>query len=151
MADEYYTSDISFEVPEISIEPWEPNVTALFDPENLTWKEWVDADTPIPTPWDKEPFDKFSIGIQKERRELRAAKAPESELESLFDRQSDGENAMIAKMKYKDKAGAFEGANYMQNGLYRSAVNCIMYTRRPLEFCPACQKAITQIIDQYSK
>ncbi len=151
LADEYYSSDISYEIPKITFEPWEPNVTALLNPDNLKWKELVDSDTPIPTPWEKEKFDIHSQEIQKERRKLRAAKVPESEVEALFEREKAEMLEMIDEMEYKNTTGAFEGANYMQHGMYRSAIDCIMFTRNKQEFCPACKKAIEQVIDQYSR
>ena len=151
LADEYYTADVSYELPEITVEPWEPNVTALLDPAGLKWRELVDPQTPIPTPWDKEAFDAFSNEIQKERRELRAAKVPEARVEALFARERQTMLEMIDGMEYKNTTGAFEGANYMQHGMYRSAIDCIMFTRNKQEFCPACRRAISQVIDQYSK
>jgi hypothetical protein len=151
LADEYYTSDVSYQSPEITVEPWEPNVTALFEPANLKWKTLVKTNTPIPTPWEKIEFDNFSYGIQKERRALRAAKVPETEMESLFDREKKTSLEMFDKNKYKDATGAFEGGNYMQFGIYRSALDCIMFTRNKQEFCPACSKAISEVIDMYSR
>ena len=117
----------------------------------MKWKDLVEPGTPIPTPWDKEEFDNFSYEIQKERRALRAAKVPESKVEALFGREKKEMIAMIGKMKYKNTTGAFEGGNYMQHGIYRSAIDCIMFTRNRQMFCPACQKAISEVIDQYSK
>ncbi len=149
LADEYYTSDVAYETPAITVEPWEPNVTALLDPANLKWKELVKPGTPIPTPWSKTEFDDFSYGIQKERRALRAANVPETEMEALFEREKKTSLEMFSKNKYKDATGAFEGGNYMQFGLYRSALDCIMFTRNKQEFCPACTKAISEVIDMY--
>ncbi len=151
LADEYYTSDVSYEIPEITVEPWEPNVTALFDPANLKWKDIIEPGTPIPTPWDKKEFDEFSYRIQAERKQLRADKVPEERMEALFEREKNTMLKMISEMEYRNATGAFEGANYMQHGLYRSAVDCIMFTRNKQQFCPACQRAISQIIDQYSR
>jgi len=151
LADEYYTSDVSYQTPAITVEPWEPNVTALLDPANLKWKELVKPGTPIPTPWDKTEFDNFSFGIQKERRALRAANVPETEMEALFAREKKTSLETFSKNKYKDATGAFEGGNYMQFGIYRSALDCIMFTRNKQEFCPACTKAISAVIDIYSK
>jgi len=151
LADEYYTSDVSYQTPEVTVEPWEPNVTALFDPANLKWKELVKPDTPIPTPWGKTEFDNFSYGIQNERRALRAANVPETEMEALFEREKNTSLEMFSKNKYKDATGAFEGGNYMQFGIYRSALDCIMFTRNKQEFCPACTKAISEVIDMYAK
>lgn len=151
LADEYYTSDVAYEVPAITVEPWEPNVTALFDPTNLKWKDLVEPGTPIPTPWNKKEFDDFGYAIQKERKQLRADNVPEEKMEALFEREKNTLLGMISMMEYKNAAGAFEGGNYMQFGLYRSAVDCIMFTRNRQQFCPACQRAISQVIDQYSK
>lgn len=151
LADEYYTSDVAYEVPAITVEPWEPNVTALFDPTNLKWKDMVEPGTPIPTPWNKKEFDDFSYAIQKERKQLRADNVPEEKMEALFEREKNTLLGMISMMEYKKATGAFEGGNYMQYGLYRSAVDCIMFTRNRQQFCPACQRAISQVIDQYSK
>jgi len=151
LADEYYTSDVSYQTPEITVEPWEPNVTALFDPAGLKWKDLVKAGTPVPTPWGKTEFDNFSYGIQKERRALRAANVPETEMEALFEREKNTSLEMFGKNKYKDETGAFEGGNYMQFGIYRSALDCIMFTRNKQEFCPACTRAISEVIDMYAK
>jgi len=151
LADEYYTSDVSYQASKITVEPWEPNVTALLDPANLKWKDLVKPGTPIPTPWEKTEFDKFSFGIQKERRTLRAANVPESDMEALFEREKKTSLNMFGKNKYKDVTGAFEGGNYMQFGLYRSALDCIMFTRNKQAFCPACTKAISEVIDMYSR
>lgn len=151
LADEYYTSDVAYETPAITVEPWEPNVTALLDPAKLKWNELVKPATPIPTPWGKKEFDDFSYGIQKERRALRAANVPEEQMEALFEREKKTSLEMFGKNKYKDATGAFEGGNYMQFGIYRSALDCIMFTRNKQEFCPACTKAISEVIEMYSK
>lgn len=151
LADEYYTSDVSYQTPAITVEPWEPNVTALLDPANLKWKELIKPGTPVPTPWGKTEFDNFSYGIQKERRALRAANVPEEQMEALFEREKKASLEMFGKNKYKDATGAFEGGNYMQFGIYRSALDCIMFTRNKQAFCPACTKAISEVIDMYAK
>jgi hypothetical protein len=151
LADEYYTSDVSYQPAEITVEPWEPNVTALLDPSDLKWKKLVKSGTPIPTPWEKTEYDNFSYSIQKERRALRAANVPETEMEALFGREKTKSLEMFGLNNYKDATGAFEGGNYMQFGIYRSALDCIMFTRNKQEFCPACTKAISEVIDMYSK
>ncbi len=151
LADEYYTSDVAYQSNAISVEPWEPNVTALLDPAGLKWKDLVKPGTPIPTPWGKTEFDNFSYGIQKERRALRAANVPETEMENLFEREKKISLEMFDSNKYKEDAGAFEGGNYFQFGIYRSALDCIMFTRNRQAFCPACTRAISEVIDMYSK
>ena len=148
LADEYYTSSVSYEVPEVEVEPWETNITALFDKSNLKWKDLIEEGTPLPTPWNKEEFDKAGYAIQKERDSLRKAMVPETVMEDLFSRQMNEENEYFSKEKYKDKVGAFEGAGYLAKGLYRPQVDCIMYTRH-LTFCKVCRRSIEMVIDQY--
>jgi IgA Peptidase M64. len=150
LADEYYTSAVAYEVPKITVEPWETNVTALFDKNNLKWKDLVDAETPVPTPWEKKAFDTFGYSIQKERDSIRANHLPETVMEDLFVRQMNKENEFFSTEKYKDKVGAFEGANYNQTGMYRPQLDCIMYTRHNV-FCKVCQRSIVNVIQQYSK
>jgi hypothetical protein len=150
LADEYYTSAVSYEIPEITVEPWETNVTALFDKTNLKWKDLVEEGTPIPTPWNKAEFDAHGYQIQKERDSLRAAHVPENIMEDLFTRQMNKENEFFSAEKYKDKVGAFEGANYNAKGMYRSQLDCIMYTRHQV-YCKVCQRSLINVIEQYSK
>jgi hypothetical protein len=150
LADEYYTSSIAYEMPEIRTEPWETNITALFDKNNLKWKDLVEEGTPLPTPWNKEPFDQFGYRIQQERDSLRAVKVPEEVMEALFIRQMKQEDEYFAAEQYRDKVGAFEGAGYLAKGLYRSQIDCIMYTRH-MEFCKVCQRGIEDVIDIYSR
>jgi hypothetical protein len=148
LADEYYTSSVSYEVPKVTTEPWESNITALFDKANLKWKDLVIEGTPLPTPWNKEEFDKAGYAIQKERDSLRKAMVPESVMEDLFTRQLNQENGYFGKEVYKDKVGAFEGAGYLARGLYRPQIDCIMYTRHHI-FCKVCSRSIEQVIDQF--
>ncbi|NOQ26778.1 MAG: peptidase M64 [Bacteroidales bacterium] len=150
LADEYYSSAISYEAPSIEIEPYETNVTALLDKDNLKWKDLVEEETPIPTPWNKEEFDEYGYAVQKERGELRAARVEESVMENFFMKAHHKQDEFFAKEEYKDKIGAFEGAKYNQYGLYRSQLDCIMYTRHT-EHCKVCQRSISDVIDQYSK
>lgn len=150
LADEYYSSAISYEAPSIEVEPWETNITALLDKDNLKWKDLVEEGTPIPTPWNKEEFDKHGYEIQKERTELRAAKVEESVMEDLFMRELKKQDEFYAQEQYRDKVGAFEGAGYNQYGMFRPQLDCIMYTRHNV-FCKVCQRSISDVIDQYSK
>jgi IgA Peptidase M64/Peptidase M64 N-terminus len=149
LADEYYTSDVAYLPAEKKTEPWEPNVTALLDPANLKWKDLVAAGTPAPTPWDKEEFDRFERDIQRQRKELRAAGKPEAEMDELFRKEREKEDAMLGSQKYAGKVGAFEGANYEAKGYYRPEVDCIMFTRH-MTFCAVCRRAIERVIGMYA-
>jgi hypothetical protein len=149
LADEYYTSDVAYLPPANKTEPWEPNVTALLDPANVKWKDLVAAGTPLPTHWDKDEFDRFERDIQRQRKELRAAGKPEAEMDELFRKEREKEDAMLGAQKYAGRVGAFEGANYEAKGYYRPEVDCIMFTRHD-KFCAVCRRAIERVIGMYA-
>jgi hypothetical protein len=152
LADEYYTSDVAYATGATDRpEPWEPNVTALKDPAALKWRDLVTPGTPLPTPWDKAEFEAHSASIQERRREIRRRNAPETEMDALFLEQQSFEEKFLAAMRYGQAVGAFEGAGYEANGLYRPRADCIMFTRNPVGFCPVCQRGITRIIDLYAR
>ncbi len=149
LADEYYTSDVAYQTGGARLEPWELNVTA--DPHNPKWKSDLSPGIPLPTPWKKAEFESFSQGIQKERRAIRAARKPESEMDALFNREKAFETKLLGTDTWSGKVGAFEGANYEATGYYRSQTDCIMFTRDEVPFCKACQAAISRVIDLYSR
>lgn len=51
---------------------------------------------------------------------------------------------------YKNRLGVFEGAAYVQKGMYRPVVDCLMHTFAGDTFCPVCSKAIEEMIDLYA-
>ncbi|NTX37281.1 IgA Peptidase M64 [Myxococcus sp. CA033] len=150
LADEYYTSESVYVPSADRLEPWEKNVTALKDPEQLKWKHLVTPGTPLPTPWSKEAYETHSNDVQKRRRQVRAQRKPESEMDSLFVAQRDWEEKFLSSQKYSNKVGAFEGANYEARGYYRPQLDCVMFTRDRVPFCAVCQSAISQVIDLYA-
>jgi hypothetical protein len=149
LADEYYTSPVAYassgaaEHPE----PWEPNVTA--NPWKPKWA--TDPEIPLPTPWDKEEFEKHSREVQTERAHLRMINAPESQMDKLFTDERQWETKFLGSQKYAGKVAAFEGAAYEPRGLYRPQTDCIMFTRDEVGFCRVCRSAIERIIDMYSQ
>jgi hypothetical protein len=151
LADEYYTSDVAYETGGEKIEPWEPNVTALHDPAALKWKDLVAPGTPLPTPWDKAAYEAKSREVQAERRKLRAAGAPEAEMDKLFAAQKAWETSFLSSMPHSKKVGAFEGAAYEAKGLYRPEADCLMFTRDDVGFCRVCRRAIERVIDMYAR
>jgi hypothetical protein len=152
LADEYYTSPVSYAAADKpTVEPWEPNVTALLDPDNLKWKRTPTSPVvPLPTPWPKAEFETYERGIQARRAKLRADRRPEAEMSALFHEEQQHVDAMFAKAKYRDAVGAFQGGNYSATGYYRPQLQCMMFTRSDA-FCSVCQDAITDIIDLYSQ
>jgi IgA Peptidase M64/Peptidase M64 N-terminus len=164
LADEYYTSSVAYnEFYPKGVEPREPNITALLRPADLKWKDLVSPGTPIPTPWEKQGFDEMDLAYQKVREALNEkiaaamrAGAPAQEVEQLkaeSERLSleaaRKDDAYLAKSKWVGKVGAFEGAGYASKGLYRSMLDCIMFSKGDKPFCAACRRAIERVIDHY--
>jgi len=152
LGDEYYTSPDVFEHPEGELpEPVAPNVTALHDPEHLKWADLATEGVPVPTPWNKQEYDRRSREIQARRAELRAAGAAEEELEKLFDEERAEMTQLLGDERYAGAVGAFEGAQYQPQGLYRPSADCIMFTRDDVGFCAVCRRAIERAIDRLTR
>jgi len=150
LGDEYYTSPVAYTTGGTDHpEPWEPNITA--SGTNPKWMDLVTSGTPLPTPWNKEAFEKQQRAYQAERAKLRAENRPESEMDALFRREQAIETKMLAAEPHFGKVGAFEGAGYEATGLYRPEVDCIMFTRNEVPFCDVCTRAIHRVIDMYAK
>ena len=58
---------------------------------------------------------------------------------------------VLGDEEHAGRVGAFEGAIYEAQGLYRPAADCIMFTRDEVGFCPVCARATEEIIDLYAK
>ncbi|MBZ5640790.1 MAG: IgA Peptidase M64 [Acidobacteriia bacterium] len=152
LADEYYMSPVAYtESRPDRPEPWEPNITALRDPAQLKWRDLVGAGTPVPTPWDKDGWEKTAREFLEKRQELIRRKAPESDFDALFREQQRADTPRLSGMPYSGKVGAFEGASYETKGLYRGQTDCIMFTRDEVGFCKVCRRAIERVIDLYSR
>jgi hypothetical protein len=165
LADEYYTSSVAYnDFYPRGIEPVEPNITALLDPERLKWKELITPGIKIPTPWEKEQFDKMDMAYQKIRQEINAKIARmekegaaqeeidqlEQEAERLSKVHSQKMDDYLARSKYAGKVGAFEGAGYSAQGLFRPMLDCIMFTKGEKPFCKVCEQAIIRVISYLS-
>ncbi|WP_243383607.1 IgA Peptidase M64 [Geothrix alkalitolerans] len=149
LADEYYTSDVAVTNSPERPEPWEPNVTA--NPKQPKWGALLSHGVPLPTPWKKGEFEAHSHAYQTERRAIRAANKPESEMDALFAREKVFETKLLGTDAHSGKVGAFEGANYEAKGYFRSQEDCLMFTRDEVGFCAACRAAIERVIRQYAK
>ncbi len=166
LADEYYTSSTAyndFYLP--GVEPVEANITALVDPQNLKWKEFLKDNSEIPTPWEKADYDSMDYKWQKERRdlndkiaELKKTHASEQEIidaEQEYDLKdklhADKVDSYLQKSKYFGIVGAFEGAGYVAEGLYRPMLDCIMFSKGDKPFCKVCESAIVKVINSYTE
>ena len=166
LADEYYTSDVAYnDFFKPTVEPVEPNITALLDPKNIKWKKYLSDGIEIPTPWEKEEFDRFSYEWLKERNrlnsfisELKRNRAPEIEIKAAEKeyavkdkKQSEKVDNYLMSSKYWNKVGAFEGGGYQPKGIYRPMIDCIMFSKGDKPFCIVCEEAIKVVIGSYTK
>jgi hypothetical protein len=145
LGDEYYSSQVSYvDFYKKGIEPWEPNVTALGDPNNIKWKEFVAPETPLPTPWDKGTFD--SLGAERGKLDRLA--------DDYYEKREPLYQAGQRILKTDPRAGAvgaFEGSGYASQGLYRPAIDCRMFSLSLVDFDPVCSHAIGEMIDYYTE
>lgn len=164
LADEYYTSSTAYsDFYSADYEPNEPNITAMKDPDNIKWKHLLSDGIDIPTPWLKAKYDSIDIHWQKKRtamndtiailQKYKASKIEIDEAKANYDLKSTQRNKEVQEYlegsKFAGKVGVFQGAGYASTGLYRSSINCIMFTRTDY-FCPVCQEAMVKVINSYT-
>ena len=53
--------------------------------------------------------------------------------------------------KLQHPLGVYEGAGYSLKGVYRPSFDCRMRSNAHPDFCPACQKALNELIDFYTE
>jgi hypothetical protein len=168
LGDEYYTSDVSYEdFYPAGVEPTDPNVTALLDPQNLKWKDLVSPGIEIPTDWGKPVFDSLNHAMNQLAKEKAEAVLKLKNAGSSADAITDMENSYNERIvslraqadsflfhhPLKGKVGAFEGAGYQSEGLYRPTVNSLMHLFDPehRSFEAVNERAIKRMIDFYTE
>ncbi len=165
LADEYYTSDVAYnEFYPRGIEPREPNITALLDPKALKWKDLVSPGAAVPTLWEKDAFDNNDMAYQKVRQDLNAKiaalKRGGAPAAAILRAEEDSEeksreharwvDEFLAASRFAGAVGAFEGAGYAARGLFRPAVDCLMFTKGAKPFCRVCERAVRRTILFYA-
>jgi hypothetical protein len=152
LGDEYFTSNVAYTdaYPE-GVEPWDPNITRLLDPPDavrseVKWKEFVEKDTPIPTPWDQAGY----LKLEEERSNALQAAKTEAERQSVRQKYNKLRDDFFARQKYWGKVGAFEGAGYAAKGLYRPTLRSIMISGTR-DFGPVNTAAIMRVIQFYTR
>jgi len=166
LADEYYTSSTAYtDFYKPTLEPVEPNVTALLDPDNIKWKTLLTPGITLPSEWRKEEFDKTDYEWQALRREMNNNTAELKRTNASKELIEKAEIAYIEKDKSRalevdeylstdknyGKVGAFEGAGYLQKGLYRPMIDCIMFSKGDKPFCKVCEAAIAEVIMHFTE
>jgi len=123
LADEYYSSEVAYsEFYPLDREPWEPNVTPFIHPDSIKWKQFIEPGTPLPTPWNKAAFDEIPYKNQPERFKF------------------------LREQENWGKVGAYEGSGYSSEGLYRPYLDCKMFSKSLVGFCPVCKNSIERVI-----
>jgi hypothetical protein len=165
LADEYYTSSTAYtDFYPAGVEPDAPNVTALLDGSELKWADLATPEIELPTPWDKQRYDAADLAYQQERRRLNAeiadaarSGADAAEIDRL--RRAEDRHALdrvaavdafIDATGQAELVGAFEGAGYASEGLFRPAIDCLMFTRGVKPLCPVCRAAVAARIARYT-
>jgi hypothetical protein len=166
LADEYYSSDTAYnEFYPRGIEPVEPNITALLNPDKVKWKSFLTDGIDVPSKWNKKKYDDMDRAYQKIRHSmnkkiaemkrnkvnLKLIEELETRANKLSMEASKKSDNFLKNSKYAGKTGAFKGAGYSSDGLYRSMIDCIMFTKGIKPYCSVCRKAIEDKIDYYTK
>jgi hypothetical protein len=143
LADEYYVPLADGPVFPGNVEPWNPNVTM-----SVSSKKWPHAAIGA-TPWKKNEYDSFFAAYAKRYFSLRSAHAAESRIDDLM-RAGAVRAAALLRKNNAHEVGLFEGANGYSKGIFRSEVDCIMFSYQTEFFCAACTAAIERMIDARS-
>ena len=128
-------------------------------------KEFLKDNIELPTPWEKADYDSMDYKWQKERRELNDKiadlKKNHASDQQIIDTEqeyalkdklhADNVDAYLQNSKYSGMVGAFEGAGYVSNGLYRHMIDCIMFSKGDKPFCKVCDSAIIKVINSYTE
>ncbi len=142
LGDEYFSSPVAYEdFFTQGVEPLDPNITILPDPENVKWKKYLSPGIPVPTEWGKVTFDSLNnrmtyLRTEKDQvlEEMNKNGADAAEIEKTardyndrLKRINQELDDFINHHPLKDKVGVFEGAYYMSKGFYRPTLMSLMH------------------------
>lgn len=166
LADEYYSSSTAYnDFYPRGVEPRERNITALLAPGGLKWGDLATAGAAVPTAWPKAEHDAADAVYQQRRGEntdliakLMRGGAPQAEVDAAV---AAGEELSLTHQRELDAwfaqtglggvVGAFEGAGYCNEGMYRAQLDCIMFTKGLKSFCAACARGIREVAATYTE
>ena len=99
-------------------------------------------------PHDVEPWEKNITTLVDFHNKWEGLISPKTPIPTPL---SASNKKKSGKAKISNTIGAYEGAGYSLKGVYRPCPDCRMRSNAHKEFCPACQKALREIIDFYTK
>ena len=161
LADEYYSSTTAYtDFYPPGVEPAERNITRLID-GTPKWQDKLTAGVAVPTPWNKAEFDAMDAAYQTRRgantqlvADLMTGGGSEAEIEAakaagekLSKDHQDKVDAWFAENPTFGQVGVFEGAGYSSEGVYRSELDCIMFTKGLKRFCAACSAGVLEVVE----
>jgi hypothetical protein len=148
LAEEYYIpADDGPKFPG-NIEPWNPNVTMSAD--KAKWR--ADASAPLEhRSWNKSEYDRYFRSYVARYFALRNRRVGEDDIEKFMSAESERQAALLAKNAQPRRVGLYEGANGYAKGMFRSEVDCIMFSLQTRHFCRACETAIEQTISAHCR
>ncbi|MFP4546869.1 MAG: M64 family metallopeptidase [Fidelibacterota bacterium] len=128
LADEYYSSEVSYnDMYPVDVEPWEFNITTATKRELVKWQNLINLNTEIPTDWGKEEYESI----------------PRSDTKAKYD--------FVKAHKNWGKIGVYEGAGYSSKGVYRPYMDCRMFSKSLVPFCPVCEEGLRKVIKYYTE
>jgi len=147
LAEEYYIPAADGPAYQGNIEPWHPNVTLAAGAF-----KWKDASGPPRSAvWNKVEYDKRFKEYVGRYEVLRSKGADEAAVEKLMIDERERQGAILRSSGNPRHVGLFEGAHGYSQGVYRSEVDCIMFSLQSEYFCSACSAAIDRMIDYHCK
>jgi hypothetical protein len=75
----------------------------------------------------------------------------EAEADQLSRKNTSEMAVFFSRNKFRNRVGAFEGAGYASQGLYRPMLDCLMFSKGTKPFCRVCRQAVIRMIEHYSK
>ena len=133
------------------VEPWEPNITALLDRDTVKWRLLMEPGTPLPTPWDKELYDRHLAEHNRLVQAVLRQNKSHGQMDSLRTVISEWTRHFMRGQRYSGKVGAFEGCGYVSSGFYRPFMECLMFSASTMEFDPVCKNAIIRVMDFHTR
>ncbi|HUP95591.1 MAG TPA: M64 family metallopeptidase [Burkholderiales bacterium] len=148
LAEEYYIPADDGPKYAGNVEPWNPNVTTTAD--KAKWR----AASPDPLQhlsWNKQEYERYFRSYVARYFGLRNKRVGERIVEKFMHAESERQAALLAKTAEPRRVGLFEGANGYAKGMFRSEIDCIMFSLQTRHFCRACEMAIEQTIDAHCR
>jgi hypothetical protein len=147
LADEYYVPVAGGPSFIGNVEPWQPNVT--ISPASDKWPHRAQHPPRRSTAWNKSEYESYFSSYVRRYFALRSAHADEQVVEKLMHQSAQRGAVLLAKNIDRRHVGFFEGANGYARGVFRSEVDCIMFSYQTQYFCRACTLAIERMIDAH--